>query len=91
MMMAAVLDYVDTNLWEIATDVDIRCEAWARPRSWWCHSMDTTGQQHTYTWSTPFFDVEFIDIRTRKGRYASSVFYKVKIHVVGYTLIFSAK
>jgi hypothetical protein len=29
-------------------------------------------QQHksakqTYTWSTPFFDVEFVDIRTRKG------------------------
>ena len=42
--------------------------------------METAGeqqqqqQQHnskaakqTYTWSTPFFDVEFVDIRTRKG------------------------
>jgi hypothetical protein len=34
--------------------------------------MQAAAEQHkaakqTYTWSTPFFDVEFVDIRTRKG------------------------
>lgn len=26
------------------------------------------GTKQTYTWSTPFFDIEFIDIKTRKQR-----------------------
>jgi hypothetical protein len=41
--------------------------------------MQAAAEQHkaakqTYTWSTPFFDVEFVDIRTRKGNTGSWVF-----------------
>jgi hypothetical protein len=41
--------------------------------------MQAAAEQHkaakqTYTWSTPFFDVEFVDIRTRKGNTVSWVF-----------------
>jgi hypothetical protein len=42
--------------------------------------MQAAAEQHkaakqTYTWSTPFFDVEFVDIRTRKGNTGSGVFF----------------
>ena len=31
--------------------------------------MSSPMKQSTYTWSTPFFDIEFVDIRTgRNGR-----------------------
>jgi hypothetical protein len=42
--------------------------------------MQAAAEQHkaakqTYTWSTPFFDVEFVDIRTRKGNTGTWVFF----------------
>ncbi len=32
------------------------------------HEKSKSNQQ-TFTWSTPFFDLQFVDIRTKKGRY----------------------